>query len=47
MGTADLWAACFVARRSQVFQTCSLLAPRSQPKSLAAPSTAIYEMTSN
>jgi hypothetical protein len=42
----DLWAACFVVRRSQVWQTCSLFTPRRQPKSLAAPSTAICEMTS-
>ncbi|MDB6068750.1 MAG: hypothetical protein JWR26_4958 [Pedosphaera sp.] len=47
LGTADLWAGCFVARRSQPHGGgCSLLTPRIQPKSLAAPSAAICERAS-
>src|SRR5882724_9392011 len=46
-GAADLCAGHIVARRSKPH--CggfSLLAPRGQPKSLAAPSAVIYEMPS-
>ncbi len=44
--TADLWAGYFVVRRSQPVRGYSLLTHRCQPKSLAVPSTVIYEMTS-
>jgi hypothetical protein len=49
-GTADLWAGSPHAGCSSVtapFGGCSLLAPRLQPKSLAAPSAPIDEMASS
>src|SRR5258708_6544567 len=47
LGTADLWAGGFVARRSQPhFRGCSLLAPRLRSKSLAAPSASPGELPS-
>src|SRR5258705_5952843 len=48
-GTVDLWAGVPHAGCSSVaapLRGCSLLTPRLQPKSLAAPSASIYEMAS-